>query len=222
MDGVVELNVGGTLMTTLMSTLKKEPRSKLAVMFSLPEAIAKDKNGRCFIDCDSEIFAYILNFLRSGTLPRQERVLEVYDLALFFQIQSLVSQLEHNYAIQYRNQITEQYKCLRKSGEYEQQKKNIVEKILENLHCTPRGDISIYVTEASGSCIDCPIRPAHVFLQLPSNLCDRGRVEELRALLIYDLCELGFAKSIVTKKINRSCDSCGTLFKGKEIVLVAH
>ncbi|XP_053404187.1 BTB/POZ domain-containing protein KCTD21-like [Mercenaria mercenaria] len=222
-DDVVELNVGGKLMTTWLSTLTKEPKcdtptkepkSKLAAMFSRPEDIAKDKDGRFFIDCDGELFQYILNFLRYGTLPRQERILEVYDLALHFQIQSLVAQLERFYAIQYRNKIAEIREYWGKKGNtqiIEKLKQNIV----ENIHCRPREDITIYETSNVGSCDLCPIRPAHVFLQ-PSNLS-----AEMRALLIHDLCELGFAKSTVTKKINRKCDICNIEFKGFEIVLVA-
>ncbi|XP_053404207.1 uncharacterized protein LOC123554324 [Mercenaria mercenaria] len=227
-DGIVDLNVGGKLMTTFVSTLTKEPKSdtlakgpksKLAVMFSRPEDIPKDKDGRCFIDCDGEVFTYILNFLRSDTLPPQERALEVYDLASEFKLQSLVEQLEHFYAIQYRSKIAKIKEHWKGNGntKFEQLKQEIV----DNMHCSPRRDITIYETSESGGCDFCPISPAHVFLLPASNMFERGRADERRALLIYDLCALGFAKSIVTKKIDRRCDNCNVLFEGFEIVLVA-
>ncbi|XP_045169222.2 BTB/POZ domain-containing protein KCTD7-like [Mercenaria mercenaria] len=104
---VVELNVGGKLMTTLLATLTKDPESMLAAMFSGRHVISKDKDGRFFIDCDGNLFEYILNFLRFGTLPPKEKALEIYDVAVYFNLQPLVCSLKISREVQYRRGIQE-------------------------------------------------------------------------------------------------------------------
>jgi len=64
-DNILELNVGGTHFTTYKSVLCKYEDSLLAAMFSGRHAIAKDSNGKYFIDCDAEAFRFILNYLRT-------------------------------------------------------------------------------------------------------------------------------------------------------------
>ncbi|XP_046331036.2 BTB/POZ domain-containing protein KCTD7-like [Haliotis rufescens] len=81
---VVYLNVGGRHLTTTLSTLTKYPNSKLAGMFSGRHPVAKDKDGRYFIDMDGDVFVHILNFLRIGTMPPPERAKEVRDYASGF------------------------------------------------------------------------------------------------------------------------------------------
>ena len=53
---VVNLNVGGYLFTTSLSTLTKYEDSMLAVMFSGRHDIVRDESGRYFIDRDGEYF----------------------------------------------------------------------------------------------------------------------------------------------------------------------
>lgn len=70
-DGVIVLNVGGTLFSTMKSTLKKKIQDqdhylKVLVQASTQFKVTKDTQGHVFIDRDPLCFAYILNFLRSG------------------------------------------------------------------------------------------------------------------------------------------------------------
>ncbi|XP_048255260.1 FH protein interacting protein FIP2-like [Haliotis rufescens] len=73
---VVDLNVGGRHLTTSLSTLAKYPDSMLAAMLSGRHPVAKDKDGRYFIDVDGDVFVHILNFLRFGKMPPPERASE--------------------------------------------------------------------------------------------------------------------------------------------------
>ena len=67
-DAVIELNVRGTRMTTLLSTLQACPSSALAVMFNEDRWPAidndKDEHGRRLVDCDPAFFSKILDVLR--------------------------------------------------------------------------------------------------------------------------------------------------------------
>eukprot|EP00904_Undaria_pinnatifida_P000590 jgi/Undpi1/10531/HiC_scaffold_29.g12981.m1 len=67
-DPVVELNVRGTRMTTLRSTLQVCPRSALATMFNEERCPATDKDkdgqGGRLIDCSPTCFSKILDVLR--------------------------------------------------------------------------------------------------------------------------------------------------------------
>jgi len=67
-ENVIELNVGGQVMTTLRSTLTKHPNSMLAAMFSGLHKLTKDKKGRIFIDRNPEFFKDILEYLRTDEL----------------------------------------------------------------------------------------------------------------------------------------------------------
>ncbi|GAX29439.1 hypothetical protein FisN_16Hu120 [Fistulifera solaris] len=64
---VIHLNVGGTLMATLRSTLTYVEDSMLAARFSgrWDESIAKDKDGNFFIDQPIELFLPMINFIRN-------------------------------------------------------------------------------------------------------------------------------------------------------------
>ena len=67
---LISLNVGGTIFTTTLATLTKDPDSMLAAMFrssDLPPA-KKDSNGCYFIDRSPRPFEVILDFLRTGHL----------------------------------------------------------------------------------------------------------------------------------------------------------
>ncbi len=70
-SGVFKLNVGGTIFTTLRSTLQKYDGSILAVMAD-PERemrFTQDENGLPFIDADPEVFRLVLFWLRTGEKP---------------------------------------------------------------------------------------------------------------------------------------------------------
>ncbi|XP_054830123.1 BTB/POZ domain-containing protein KCTD14 [Eublepharis macularius] len=91
---IVELNVGGEMFTTTLSTLKKHPRSKLAEMFASGQPKPRtDSEGRYFIDRPGTYFKYILEYLRSNQVPTQ-CVQDVYKEALFYDIEPLIKELE--------------------------------------------------------------------------------------------------------------------------------
>ena len=90
---MVELNVGGEFYTTTLGTLRKIPGSKLAEMFSSSAKACTDAEGRFFIDRPGTYFGPILEYLRSGQLPRQH-IPEVYREAQYYEIEPLVKLLE--------------------------------------------------------------------------------------------------------------------------------
>ncbi|NXM78016.1 KCD14 protein, partial [Serilophus lunatus] len=90
---IVELNVGGEMYTTTLSTLKKHPGSKLAEMFTGQPKLRTDSEGRFFIDRPGTYFKYILEYLRSNQVPTQ-CIQDVYKEALFYDIEPLIKQLE--------------------------------------------------------------------------------------------------------------------------------
>ncbi|KAM9453939.1 BTB/POZ domain-containing protein KCTD14-like isoform 1-T1 [Salvelinus alpinus] len=94
---VVQLNVGGHVFTTSLSTLRKHPDSQLAFMFSSGQQpkLPTDAKGRYFIDRDGTHFGAILQFLRTQRLPT-ESVLEVYQEALHYDVRTLVKQLQES------------------------------------------------------------------------------------------------------------------------------
>uniref|UniRef100_A0A8C6XSH3 Potassium channel tetramerisation-type BTB domain-containing protein n=1 Tax=Naja naja TaxID=35670 RepID=A0A8C6XSH3_NAJNA len=65
---VIELNVGGQVYFTRLSTLTGLPHSLLWKMFTSKKEtandLAKDSKGRIFIDRDGFLFRYILDYLR--------------------------------------------------------------------------------------------------------------------------------------------------------------
>ncbi|KAG7222063.1 hypothetical protein INR49_016762 [Caranx melampygus] len=86
---VVQLNVGGHLFSTLLSTLRKHPDSQLAEMFSGQPKIRTDEQGCYFIDRDGSHFGAVLQFLRSEQLPTQN-IQEVYKEAVHYNIKPLI------------------------------------------------------------------------------------------------------------------------------------
>lgn len=93
---VVTLNVGGTLYSTSLTTLRQDPSSMLARMFSGLIGTRKDPAGNYFIDRDGTHFGTILNYLRDGdvdlpTLAFQRR--QLLRECLFYQIKDLVELL---------------------------------------------------------------------------------------------------------------------------------
>lgn len=65
----IKLNVGGTYYTTTLTTLKSDPDSMLAAMFSGRFPIEKDEDdGAYFIDRNGRVFGHILDWLRTGEL----------------------------------------------------------------------------------------------------------------------------------------------------------
>ncbi|CAD7943012.1 unnamed protein product [Amoebophrya sp. A120] len=66
-EEIVDLNVGGVTFETSKATLCKQPGSYLEALLSGREHVGRDRNGRIFIDRDSESFRTILNYLRGSS-----------------------------------------------------------------------------------------------------------------------------------------------------------
>ena len=96
MDQIINLNVGGKLYTTSLSTLTKYPDSMLGRMFSGDLPSTKDVQGNYVIDRDGKLFRYILTFLRSAKLILPDDFKELGMLleeAEFFQIAPLIEEV---------------------------------------------------------------------------------------------------------------------------------
>jgi BTB/POZ domain-containing protein KCTD7/14 len=130
---VINLNVGGYLFTTSLSTLTKYEDSMLAVMFSGRHEIVRDDQGRYFIDRDGKYFRYILNFSRSNDLPPESVALDVLKEAEFFCMTTLIERLEAGAPKVISLRRREYFRHL--IPDYESIKNNIITKATEKKHC---------------------------------------------------------------------------------------
>ncbi len=97
LPAVVELNVGGQLYTTSLTTLLRDPDSLLAALFSGRQRILRDSRGKFFIDRDGVLFRYILDYLRNSRLTLPENFEEKERLlaeAEYFQLKGLCRSLK--------------------------------------------------------------------------------------------------------------------------------
>lgn len=97
LPAVVELNVGGQLYTTSLTTLLRDPESLLAALFSGRQRILRDSRGRFFIDRDGLLFRYVLDYLRNSRLTLPENFDEKERLlaeAEYFQLKGLIRSLQ--------------------------------------------------------------------------------------------------------------------------------
>ncbi|XP_061108209.1 BTB/POZ domain-containing protein KCTD8-like isoform X2 [Conger conger] len=95
---VVELNVGGQVYMTQLSTLVSIPDTTLHTMFARcpSRELPRDSRGRIFIDRDGFLFRYVLDFLRDRQLVLPEHFPEKERLqreAEHFQLGELLRQL---------------------------------------------------------------------------------------------------------------------------------
>lgn len=90
---MVTVNVGGTLFTTALSTLRRFPDSLLGSLFSGRHRILRDKEEHPFIDADPTLFRYILEYLRTEAVPPEDMALDMYKMASYFSIEPLRERL---------------------------------------------------------------------------------------------------------------------------------
>ena len=93
----VKLNVGGHHFDTSVQTLRKDPNSMLAAMFSGKFETKPPEDGSFFIDRDGTHFRFVLNYLRDGELilPKGATFLdELRKEAEFYQIQGILDELK--------------------------------------------------------------------------------------------------------------------------------
>ena len=96
-SSAVKLNVGGQHFVTSVQTLRKDPNSMLAAMFSGTFDTKPSEDGSFFIDRDGKHFRFILNYLRDRelTLPEGATFLrELRKEAEFYQIQGILDELK--------------------------------------------------------------------------------------------------------------------------------
>ena len=96
-SSTVKLNVGGHHFATSVQTLRKDPNSMLAAMFSGKFDMKPSEDGTFFIDRDGTHFRFILNYLRNGELILPEGATFLKELeaeAKFYQIQGLLDELK--------------------------------------------------------------------------------------------------------------------------------
>ncbi|GAM28388.1 hypothetical protein SAMD00019534_115640, partial [Acytostelium subglobosum LB1] len=95
----VKLNVGGTVIQTTLTTLRKDKESMLNLMFNKDYGWnhTRDENGCILIDADPRYFLVILNYLRHGELIIEPNLnyYGVWSLARYFQIKPIVDLLEY-------------------------------------------------------------------------------------------------------------------------------
>jgi hypothetical protein len=68
MSQIIELNVGGSVYCTTISTLLSEKNSLFETLINKETEQVKDSNNRYFIDRDGPLFNYILDYLRNKLL----------------------------------------------------------------------------------------------------------------------------------------------------------
>jgi hypothetical protein len=73
----VKLNVGRVFITTSITTLMSKPDSMLAAMFSRHHKLKKDNNNWVFINCNSKLFKYVLQYLHDSDLDTSDLSLGV-------------------------------------------------------------------------------------------------------------------------------------------------
>ena len=96
----VHLNIGGHRFTTSLQTLRRDPDSMLATMFSGRHNLVQEADESYFVDRDGTHFRHILNYLRDGfrgeMLPQDELSLrEIANEAEYYQLSGLVAGIEN-------------------------------------------------------------------------------------------------------------------------------
>jgi len=106
----VQLNIGGTSYTTTKQTLHREPESLLPKLFEpnglerYSDVIGVLPDGTYFVDRDGELFAYILDYLRTGKLLLPDNFKDTARLreeVLFYQLDDLNHLLTPYYNLKY-------------------------------------------------------------------------------------------------------------------------
>ncbi|XP_062521752.1 uncharacterized protein LOC134196590 [Corticium candelabrum] len=99
-SSLVKLNVGGHKFTTSLTTLRSQPDSMLAAMFSGRHQLSTDEDGAYFIDRDGTHYRHILNYLRDDTnleetLPQKKREqIELLKEAQYCQLNKLETKIK--------------------------------------------------------------------------------------------------------------------------------
>lgn len=141
---VVVINVGGTLFTTALCTLRRFPDSLLGSMFSGRHQVLRDKDGHPFIDADPVCFRHILEYLRTETIPSEDVALDMYKMASYFSIEPLRERLLFMPAV--AKMIVKERRCNR-FGHYDKIKQRVIKLAIERAALDPcyNGHVNVLV-----------------------------------------------------------------------------
>jgi len=141
---VIIMNVGGTLFTTALSTLRRFPDSLLGSMFSGRHQVLRDKDGHPFVDADPVCFRYILEYLRTEAVPPEVMALDMYKMASYFSIEPLRERLLLVPAV--AKMVAKELRHNR-FGHYDEIKQRIVKLAIERAAVDPSysGHVSVLV-----------------------------------------------------------------------------
>ena len=94
----IKIDVGGKIFKISLKTMRSEPESALALMFSEKFELKKEDDGSFFIDRDGTFFHHILNYLRDGTVS--QCVLEQYQPQIlkeaeFYELSGLKEEIDN-------------------------------------------------------------------------------------------------------------------------------
>ncbi|KAH9525736.1 BTB (POZ) domain-containing protein [Bulinus truncatus] len=139
---IIPLNVGGHLYMTRLSTLLKYSDSMLAAMFSGRHKIDQDKDGKFFLDSNGAVFAYILEYLRYGTIPPNDKMtFMLFRDANYYGLHDLVEKLQLKPEI-----ATMAVKEAQRAQfpDYAFVKEEVIKVAMARATVTRMGDVSIY------------------------------------------------------------------------------
>jgi len=213
---VIIVNVGGTLFTTALSTLRRFPDSLLGSMFSGRHQILSDKDGHPFIDADPVCFRYILEYLRTEAIPPEDLALDMYRMASYFSVEPLRERLLQVPAV--AKMLVKELNCNR-FGRYTEVKQRVIKLAIERAALDPSysGLVNVLVKLHCSSLTDASLE--HRCVRKKADIqkddgatagaedCGDGPVysEEFVNCLQRDLTEAGFTTSVSFNMCSLKC-----------------
>ncbi|CAG0880161.1 unnamed protein product [Cyprideis torosa] len=180
----VHIDVGGTIYTSSLETLTKNPESRLAKMFNGTIPIVLDSlKQHYFIDRDGPMFRHILNFLRKSKLCLPEGFQEIDMLleeANFYEISAMVKQLETYKNLHLSSQSQQLTSTRRSEPESSSSQKSSSCKtndLAKSLLCSPGDDLDCLALNI------CPDLGERVMLSGERSIIDEAFPEVSEALL---------------------------------------
>lgn len=93
-DGVIALNIGGSVITTLRSTLLSAPSNFRDWLTNDFNGFPRDASGRPFFDRDPNAFTHVLNYMRGYGLPDDTEAFPfLAEDAVYYQVHQLMKDL---------------------------------------------------------------------------------------------------------------------------------
>ncbi|KAI7888834.1 uncharacterized protein EV154DRAFT_516348 [Mucor mucedo] len=137
-DEKIRLNVGGQFFETSLTTLRKDPRSKLAQMFSPDSNVKPEADNSYFIDRDSTYFRLVLNYLRDLKIPagivEDPKIMdELMQEARFYELNDLLRLKWENLPVITQEQLYQLYPPFSKTRLYQPIIMRLTGKNLSNL-----------------------------------------------------------------------------------------